>query len=633
MVLRFKFLFILVFITFNLFSQDSDNILEHQVSISFDNVPVEIILNSISQQSGSVFSYNSKLVDTKKYFSIHVSNVSIREALFIIFEHSIIFTTKGKYIILTKPKENKKKSDNDKIIVEGYILNNDSTGKLQNVTVYDKDQLISTTTDQYGYFKIELSPAKSITQLKVSKLGYADTIISPVQIKSGFVKINMPKKQNNKFNNEFADSLRVKVPRWLLSKTQKINSLNINDSIFRKVQISFVPFISTNLMLGGSAINDYSFNIIGGYVKGVRKFEVGGIFNIDRGDVQYAQLAGCINLVLGNVNGFQYAGIINIAKNVNGGQVAGWMNINYGNGKYVQFAGIGNFCLGSYNGFQSAGIYSISRNLKGAQLNGILSAAKNVDGSQISGIVSVADTIKGTQVSGISNFSRSFKGVQVASISNLSGVASGFQIGGITNVSYDTATNQIASIANVAKVSNGFQMALVNIADTSSGVPIGLFSYVRKGYHRFEFSIDELRFVNFSFRTGVNYLYNIFSAGIQLNKFDYIVWNYKLGLGAFIPINTNYKHNFEASINNIVYNTTFSDYAEMYTLYYGIDKKIGKKTTLDFGVTYNFLSLNTQEKNYYNKIEKISPYYLSTTVEKNGNVVKDWIGVRLAIRF
>ena len=622
---------ILVFLSSRLFAQSDLNIIEQQVSLNYETVTVEAILNSISQQTGAIFSYNSKRIDTKRVYSINVSRVSIREALFIIFEKSVLVKNKGKYIILIKQDIDNDKSGKEKIIVEGYITNPDSSQKLQNVTIYDKDQMVSTVTDKYGYFKLEMSPAKPITQLRVCKAGYSDTVISPIQIKTGFVKIDLPEKhQNKQFARVLSDSLKTKIPKWLLSQKQKINSINISGNIFKKAQVSFLPFISSNQMLGGSAVNDYSFNILGGYVKGVRKLELAGIFNIDRGDVQYCQMAGISNIVTGNVNGFQGAGIINFSNNVNGVQCAGYINLASGSVRSCQMAGIGNFCGDSIRGVQVAGILSVSKKITGSQINGILSAGKTIDGSQISGIISVADTVSGTQISGITNFARSISGAQISGINNICGEVDGIQISSILNFSYDTVTSQISGILNIAQASNGFQIALINIADTSSGIPIGLFSFIKKGYHKFEISFDELRFVNFSYRLGVPHFYNVFSAGIQVSNFNKILWNYKFGLGTLLKINERTAQNIEISSTNLMQNNSF---ATISSLYYGIDRKLNKNVSLDFGLTYNLLDLNTSETNNYGAFKNIAPYNISTLKSNENNRVHTWIGARIGLRF
>ena len=658
-----KTIFIILFFAVKLSAQNAVPVLEQSVSLNFEVVPVEIVLNSISQQTGAVFSFNSKQVDTKRLVSVHVSNVTIREALFNIFENSASIKEKGKYIILTKQKPEKEKNGKEKIVVEGYITNPGTDKKLEDVTIYDKGLMVSTVTDKYGYFKLELSPVKPITQLRVCKAGYTDTVISPVQIKSGFVNIKLPAKLENEFP-ELPDSLETIIPQWLLSQKIKINTLNISDSILKSFQISFLPFIGTNQLLGGNAVDDISINILGGYVKEVRKLEVGGIFNIDRGNVRECQVAGITNIVGGNADGVQVAGIFNIvkkfrgiqtagifnvvdgtcescqlggifniSKQVKGIQAAGIFNISDGVYKSYQFAGIRNSSFGNVQGIQTGGIFSISKDLKGAQVNGILSAGKNVDGCQVSGIHSIADSVKGGQVSGIISIASDIIGTQVSGITNVTRKIKGAQIAGIINVADNADGTQIAGIINIADTMKGFQLSYINISDTCSGIPIGYISYSKKGYHNFELSFDELKFLNLSFRTGVPLLYNIFSSGMQVQGSNNKYYNLKYGIGSLLSLNDHLAGNIELSVITLVYKKMFSDYSNLYNVYLGINRKFYKHLSLNCGLTYNALLLDKISPNNYNNYKNIAPYYISTSALSNRIEIKSWVGARVAIRF
>lgn len=88
-----------------------------------------------------------------------------------------------------------------------------------------------------------------------------------------------------------------------VSRPQRINAQNVNDSLNRKFQLSILPFLGTNRLLSGSIKNDYSVNILMGYSGGVRKLEVGGIVNGVRQNMKGLQVAGVGNIVGGIVAG------------------------------------------------------------------------------------------------------------------------------------------------------------------------------------------------------------------------------------------------------------------------------------------------------------------------------------------
>src|SRR5690606_29239387 len=121
--------------------------------------------------------------------------------------------------------------------------------------------------------------------------------------------------------------------RFLLSARQKVQTMNLKKFFTtRPFQISFTPGLGTHGRLSPQVINHFSLNILGGYNGGVDGFEVGGLFNINKKDVQYFQAAGVFNLTGGRMNGFQVAGVNNtVLDSVSGAQVAGVNNMVKGN--------------------------------------------------------------------------------------------------------------------------------------------------------------------------------------------------------------------------------------------------------------------------------------------------------------
>ena len=161
--------------------------------------------------------------------------------------------------------------------------------------------------------------------------------------------------------------------------------------------------------------------------------EIGGIVNLDYGDVKYIQLAGIANVVSGNVKGFQGAGILNtVGGNTDGVQLAGIVNFVGGDVYKVQGAGIGNAVLGNVYGVQAAGIYNFNwKRTEGAQLAGIANYTRSFDGAQAAGIINtVWEKSNGLQLAGIINAADSIVGGQVAGITNVARYVKGVQLSG-----------------------------------------------------------------------------------------------------------------------------------------------------------------------------------------------------------
>lgn len=299
----------------------------------------------------------------------------------------------------------------------------------------------------------------------------------------------------------------------------------------RPVQLTFIYPLGTNGFQSQDFINHFSINMLGGLSAGTEGFEAGGLFNADLGKVRGAQFAGLGNLVLGNFQGAQFSGLV---------------NLNTGTTRGAIFAGITNILGINTNGAQFAGI------------SNIVTAETN--------------------------------GAQVAGISNLSvGNSHGLQLAGIANLSTKNHHGaQIAGILNYTKRLNGFQLGLINVADTlEKGTPLGFISFIRQGYHRAEVEGNELFFANLSFKTGVPYLYNIFSVGYR-PKGDKQYWGLTYGLGTYFPINNKLSMNFDLTATHINEGESWTDVLNMVNrLKWNVGFRIHDNLEFFGGVSFN----------------------------------------------
>src|SRR5690606_4081085 len=232
-------------------------------------------------------------------------------------------------IILIRRKQ--KTADADSKMLSGYVIDEATGKRLQNVSVYDPTTLASAVTDKYGYFNLEIkNPTAEEVRLAVKKAQYTDTLIVVPRKNRRLLKI--PIKFDADRIETMADSVGSKFTRFFnrifQAAEDAVNMENIRDTIYRKTQFGFVPFIGTNGGLSGNVINDYSFNMFGGYSLGNRVFEFGGLFNANRGNVSGVQIAGLANGVLGRSDAVQVAGLLNLgADEVYGAQISGLANV------------------------------------------------------------------------------------------------------------------------------------------------------------------------------------------------------------------------------------------------------------------------------------------------------------------
>lgn len=253
------------------------------------------------------------------------------------------------------------------------------------------------------------------------------------------------------------------------------------------------------------------------------------------------------------------------------------------------------------------------------------------EGVQIAGAFNlVGESFKGVQVAGWGNlnFGES-EGVQLAGAYNQSRTLKGTQISGWLNLVTDTAEGLQIAPVNYSKVLMGKQIGIVNLADSASGIPIGLFSYVKKnGYNSLSLSSNELTYANLNFKMGVPRFYNIFSAGFGYQQNDFL-WQYGVGVGTEKALND--QRNMS---NEFLFHWLFKADKQNQTNF-GLAKwqllfqnKKHRKYSIAFGPSINLLFQSTtlDEQSH----ELIVPYSFFKT-DVGDLELKSWVGVHLSV--
>ncbi|NVO10714.1 MAG: hypothetical protein HXX16_12175 [Bacteroidales bacterium] len=627
-MIRLIYFISLVVIPFGLFSQNNNiPLLERDVTICINGVTAQTVLTAIAQQADFVFSYSPSVLPEGNV-SICIEHQPVRLVLNILFNGAIDYSIKGKYIILKK-SISMLESQDDKKIVEGYIIDYQTGNRIDNASIYDKNQMLSTITNKYGYFRLEIPNNVDIQKINISKQGYVDTLLMSPKAKRNFFDIKLATKQIfEKTNGVFGDlikspltdslSKREWLPSWLLTLPIRTHLKNVSDTLFKKVQVSFLPFVGTNKLLTANTANDFSFNIIAGYTQEVRRFEIGGILNIVRKNVKSLQLSGVGNIVGGSFKGLQAAGTFNIVRD---------------SLRNAQFAGVGNIVGGSVTGLQASGTFNICNKFHGLQLSGTLNFSTKFKGAQITSVWNESRVGNGLQLSGVTNTTSQITGVQMAGVTNIAKDIEGTQVAGVVNVAKNVVGVQVAGVTNIASHFDGYQVGTINIADTCSGVPFGFLSIVKRGYHKLEFSFDEMRVASAAFRTGVPLFHNIFTTGVSTSFSNKPLFTYGYGLGTSIGNPSKLLWDIDISMNGFIKNHNWSSENTLYKVYTGLDWRVYKKTSIAFGISYNLLSTNTKEADFNNTMYSLIPYTLSDKTSSSGTNLKTWFGGKIAIRF
>lgn len=592
--------------------------LERTVTIHSSNRSLAELFKQISEQTAVVFSYSQSFNDKQKA-SLNCSKRPLRLVLNdLLKESGCTYKSKDKFIIL--------KCDAKPIpppsIITGYIYNAEDSSVVPNASIYVKQTRHSAQSNEYGFFSLAYSNKLPSISVSFARENYYDsTLVLYNKQKQEMVLYLYPRYHQKDTVIETlvipeTDSVivvtkkdTVIIPQqrffsdfWKPLKTFNTNLKNISDTLFSDVAVSFVPYVSTNRLLSINTVNKFSLNILAGYSKGVRGFELGGLLNIDNGDVRYGQIAGIANIVSGHSEGMQVAGILNFNdRTTHAAQVAGVINVDKGEVKGIQIGGIGNVSSETTEGMQLGGIFNATgRKVDGAQLSGICNAATSVEGIQITGIVNVADTLNG------------------------------FQLAGVTNAAGQVDGMQLAAVINRAHYLKGAQFALFNVADSSSGVSIGLFNYVRTGYHKLEISTDELLFANMAFGTGTESLYTIFTAGINVSNPKVFTYGYGIGSGFTIKNKLGFCANVTAQQLQHTEDGLFRANL-LGRAYVGLEYRFHPKFRLGLGPTFNVYTPNTTDNLNSDLLPELPSYRLAESTQPDN--LQIWMGAKLSLKF
>jgi hypothetical protein len=93
---------------------------------------------------------------------------------------------------------------------------------------------------------------------------------------------------------------------------------------------------------------------------------------------------------------------------------------------------------------------------------------------------------------------------------------------------------------------------VINIADSVSGVPIGVLNFVKNGYHKLDIGYDSEAHLNLSFRTGVPALYTILSSTIRPQHRDSTEWSFGYGIGSSPRLGKRMRLNIDITSHQMV---------------------------------------------------------------------------------
>lgn len=564
---------LLVMAGFTVFGQ---NYLQKPVKLQPTGEKLGEVLRDIGEQGGFYFSYSSGIIPSDSLITLQPYKGDVKGALQILLGDGYEYQQSPNHLII-RPAPFKLTLMPEEIgegrkvyTIRGFVID-EKTGKgIQNASVYEKRLLVGTMTDRKGHFKLKLKSKDSRpVTITVSKELYKDT--TTVFLPTVELGKNEGKSRNYGYMGGEGENVSgTAFARLFLSSKQKLNALNLgNFFAYTPVQVSLTPGLSSHGMMSGQVVNKFSYNLLGGYSAGVDGVELAGLFNIDRYDVRYIQLAGLINMV--------------------GGTMAG-----------IQLAGIHNTVLDSLRGIQAAGIFNLVR--------------KQVDGLQLAGIANASDSLNGMQTAGIYNHNK--------------GVVKGMQLAGIANYAQEVRGAQMSGLVNKTKINSGFQLALINMADSSTGLSLGIVNLIGNGIKRFSISTNEVFYANLSFRSGTPKFYSIITANFGTWHREQV---FGLGFGFGHEFKSAKRKNYFAAelLSQEILSSDFDENNSWIKANVLYNYAISKKTKLYIGPSINFRNLTFTENS---KVPLAIPSNNYPFLVDNTSS-KLWVGLELGISF
>ena len=364
----------------------------------------------------------------------------------------------------------------------------------------------------------------------------------------------------------------------------------------RLAQLSLLPYVGTNALKSNELTNNFSVNVLFGTNGGLDGLEVGGLTNHIKNDASGVQVAGLGNTIGGKLIGTQVSGLFNVV----GGKV------------------------------------------EGVQVSGLFNLAKEATAVQAAGLFNVASkSFTGIQASAIFNYAGEGSGVQVAPMFNINRGRVSTQISGFFNVGGDVEQLQISPFLNVGKKVSGFQIGLINVADTIAGAPIGILNLVKKGYNKVEIGSGETLLGNVSLKLGVRAFYNIFHVGARWDKLidaddnvtREVSWGVGYGIGTAFQLNSKLLLNVEGVATHINEAEEWTDELNLLTQFKLLfDVRISRGINVFFGPSYNMMFSRLIDPETGVVGSNIMPYTFYDQTEGITNT-KMWVGFNGGLRF
>lgn len=566
---------ILFFITLTGKSQNSW--LEKKVTLNYENVTLKTVFFNIQKQTGIVFSYAN--IDDQQKVSYHCQAQPLSLVLPNLLDQiNATYKQADKYFIiqLAKPIPESKLPGNEKTI-RGYVFNADSNEPLPGVSVFNKLNKSSAITNEKGRFQLANTEKLDKVYISISKEGFRDTsLLVENPEERVFTIFLIPLPSNNNVNGKLDQESPT-------AQQVVVEPKDSTKNYFKQVKDWATKIKNYNLNyknIKDTLYSEYAISLIP-FVTSNKK------------------------LGLNTINKYNLNVLGGYSKGTDAIEIGGLLNIDQDNVKYLQIAGLANLVGGKTFGTQVGGLLNVNGNhVKGVQVGGLVNlVGGSVDGVQVAGLANIVfEETKYVQVAGLFNYTKTMFG------------------------------SQVSGLFNYAKYVSGVQVSFANFCDSINGIPLGFFSYVKKGYHHAELSVDEKKLLTLGYRTGVNQFHNIFIISYELGN-PQPIWAYGYGLGSIFETGNKWQISLDVTAQQLMaVNNSDGSLNLLSKVFIGMQYKLYPKFHIVAGPTANFSLFDTQSPNFKTHFNAFSANYMvSESIEQYS--FRFWIGVKLSIRF
>lgn len=459
---------LLVFLLFSTIASAQGPILQRRITIHAEQVRLSTALGNIAKDGDFKLSYNAAVVPADSVVTIHSEDEKVGEVLRKLLPQNVQWKESGGHLIITGSAGRKQKFTTSGSVVDA------STGRsIARATILEARRSSSAISNDQGVFTVSLSGELDRTPVLVARHGYRDTIVY-VERNTTIGRVPLEPLDELERMQTICEFERcavedLGVTRLLVPSARMDQTANIDFIERRPFQLSLIPTVSTNGPIAGSVVNQISFNILGGYARGLEGVEIGGGFNLLSDDMSGVQISGLANLVGGHSRGVQLSGGINhtmssleglqlaglgntVWDTLSGWQVAGGINVVKRGMTGTQVSGLGNISLDALDGEQVSGGFNITHGaVNKAQVAGGFNYAHSVKGGQVAAGANIAlDSVGGGQVGFGANYAGSVSGGQVSFGANVvPGAVSGGQVGFGLNYAGNASGGQVSFGANI----------------------------------------------------------------------------------------------------------------------------------------------------------------------------------------